>query len=260
MARKATSAKAANPPVGETVEQVLGDLSHSPENAPAEVKYDSMLDDLKLEAENWLDGEPLSSQDQADQVTRLVDAAAKLEKQIEADRKAEKEPHLEAGRAVDAKFKPLAERASQIVRLAKKALTPWLEAVQAEKRRKELEAIKAAEDARARLAEQHRATVDNATFADERVTEQMEADAKDAEKAAREAAKQSVTTKGGDTTIKLRPVWLVNMTNPAEYLKHCKVAHPDELKAFLYDQARKDVRAGSRSLPGCSIWSEQKAA
>jgi len=34
---------------------------------------------------------------------------------------------------------------------------------------------------------------------------------------------------------------------------------PDDLTSWLYEQARKDVRAGARVLPGCSIWSEKKA-
>lgn len=264
MAKKTTAAKAVKKPAGtESVADVLKDMDASPAerapNAPPEVSFDSMLDDLMLEAENWCDGEPLATQEQADEVTRLVDAAAKLEREIEATRKAEKEPFLEGGRAVDAKFKPLTERAAKIIRVAKKALTPWLEAVQAEKRRVQLQAIKEAEEAKARLAEQHRATVNNATFADEQVTEQMELDAKEAEKRAKAIAKEAVVTRGGDTTVKLRAVWLVNIVDRRECLKHYMATRADELEAWLYEQARKDVRTGARSLPGCSIWSEQKA-
>jgi hypothetical protein len=263
MARRPATKK--KKPQGETVADVLENLAHdtSTNNPPPDAMFVLKLDDLELEAKNWCDGEPLSNQDQADEVTRLVASASDLEKEIEGTRKAEKEPHLEAGRAVDALYNPLKERADKIAKLAKRALTPWLEAVKAENQRKEREAREEAERAARELQEAHKRARQSSDFVDEDKLAEAEEAAKEAERMAKQAARAKATSTGGGYVAKLRKFWMVNIVDRRELLAHYFNNREDfreELKALLQKFAENDVRQGGvRVLPGCSIWDEERA-
>jgi membrane-associated HD superfamily phosphohydrolase len=267
LARKSTKKTKPIPGV-ETVEDVLRNkdttLAHDPStNAPPpEAAFAMKLDDLELEAKNWCDGDPLSNEKQAESVTQLVDAAKRLEAEIETTRKTEKEPFLEGGRAVDAKYKPLAERVDKITKLLKRSLKAWLEAVEADKQRKAEAARREAEEAEARLRETHQAAQQSSDWADQEALDNAEKEAEEARREARKIEKQATVTRAGSTIVKLRSVWLVNVTDHRTLLNYYLKNRPDvrdELKTWLYDQAKKDVRAGSRSLPGCSIWEDKQA-
>ena len=104
-----------------------------------------LLSLLDVEASAWFDGTPIDNQRQADDVARLLDSARKAEKQFDANRKVEKQPHDEAAKAVDAKWKPVIIDAKRIIEIAKAAQTPWLIKLDAEKRAKEEAARKEAE-------------------------------------------------------------------------------------------------------------------
>jgi hypothetical protein len=76
---------------------------------------------------------------------------AKLEKSSDEARKVEKEPHLEAGRAVDAKWQPVVKRAAELKVWAKKSTEPFLIAekarIAAEETTRSESAAKAAHEA-----------------------------------------------------------------------------------------------------------------
>lgn len=257
MAKKATKKPAASAP------EETEDTSHLKSNAPPEVNFDMMLDDLELEASNWLDDEPLSSQKQADELTRMVDAAKRLSDEIEAARKAEKEPFLEGGRAVDAKFKPLAERADKYLRKMKNKIGEWLKLVRAENERRAREAEAERREAERRLREEHERNRQSSTMADDEALEAAEKAAEEAKKEAARLAREKATASAGSTTVKLRKWWMVNILDRRELLIHyLRLQLPDfneELEALLRKYAERDVRRnGIRQLPGCSIWSEDR--
>ena len=104
-----------------------GPLPTAFEKAEAEVSK------LYEEASLWLDGAKVDSQELADGIANLLNMLRAAEKSADTARKAEKEPHLEAGRAVDAQYKPVLERAKLAADACKKALAPWLQKVEAEK-------------------------------------------------------------------------------------------------------------------------------
>ena len=93
----------------------------------------------------------IATQDQASKAGNFADAFAKLEKTSDEARKSEKEPHLEAGRAVDAKWQPIVKRAAELKAWAKKATEPFLIAekarIAAEEAARREAAAKAARDA-----------------------------------------------------------------------------------------------------------------
>jgi len=239
-----------------------------PEEAPEELKSNDpppleawtlRVDDLFGEAENWCDGEPIATEAQAEELTKLIGMLEEAAKETEACRAAEKKPHWDAGKAVDAAWKPVTEKCAKALRVAKKAMLPWLEALQAEQRRKAEEARREADEAAARLREQHEAARRSSDLADEDVTETLEAEAKEAAKAAAKLEKEKPVVRGGGKAVTMRDVWLVNITDRKELLRHYMATKPDDLTSWLYEQARKDIRAGARHLPGCSIWSETQA-
>lgn len=259
MPRKKRTAPAAEKAVEDT------SLAHdaSSNQPPADASLGMMLDDLELEAANWLDDEPLSSQKQADELTKLVDAAKRLEAEIEATRKAEKEPFLQGGREVDARFKPLQERAEKTLRKLKNKVGEWLKLVAADKARREREAEQERREAERRLQEEHERNRASSNLADDEALAEAERAAEEAKRAAASVRREKVTTEAAGTQVKLRKQWLVNIVERKELLRHYLVlssqgcsGFADDLQDLLYKHARADVRGGVRSLPGCRIWSE----
>jgi hypothetical protein len=82
-----------------------------------------------------------------------------LRKRADIERETEKRPHLEAGRAVDAKFKPIIEEADAAANDLRDALTTYM--------REEEAKLRAEQDA-ARKAEAARVTAENKRIEDER--------------------------------------------------------------------------------------------
>lgn len=229
-------------------------------NAPPPLEAHRLhIEELMENARQFLDGEPITTQGQADAVGKLLAMLREARKGAEDARTAEKAPHLEAGRAVDAAWKPLTESVATAEGIAKKALAPFLVAEQA---RKDAEAAEARRIA-AEAAERARKEIEDANAgADLAARERAEETVKAADAAAKEAAKlegSRAKVAGGPRAVSLRSVWTATLVEPVEALKHYRATQPDALKAWLSDQADADVRAGSRSIPGFSI-TEDKVA
>lgn len=218
--------------------------------------WKAVIDDLFMEAQNWLDGDPIANEQQAESLGTLLRQIGNAKKQADEARAAEKKPHWDAGKAVDEKFKPLALKCEQADRAARNALRPWLEMVEAENRRKAREAEEAARQA-AREAEEARRREHQSDVLDDRLVEDREAAiqrAADAERAAREAAKAPTRVGTGvGRAVTLRTVRTAVIIDRKELLKHYMLTRPADLEEWLLEQAQKDVRAGAKSLPGVHI-------
>lgn len=106
-------------------------------NAPPADEFEAMqreAEDAAAGAEGWLKATTIASQREADLAANWLADLRKLSSKAEGQREAEKRPHLEAGRAVDQKFKPVTERLRAACDAIKSALTPWL-ASEAERKR-----------------------------------------------------------------------------------------------------------------------------
>lgn len=86
-------------------------------------------------ASGWLAkvGEISSKQD-GDIAANMRGYLLELIRQADAQREAEKKPHLDAGRAVDARWKPVIDGARSIADKLRSALTPWLNKLEAERK------------------------------------------------------------------------------------------------------------------------------
>lgn len=219
-----------------------------------------LVSQIEMEASAWFDGADIENDAQADEVSRIIDAARKAAKQFDADRKDEKQPHMDAAKEVDAAWKPLLDGANRIVEVAKGTLTPWLLAKEKAKREAEeaarLEAERAAEEAR-RLAEENDGSLAAAKARDEAIEIARQAEA-DAAKAAREKA--GAKGAGMARTVSLRTTWRATVTDRRALLNHVAVKAPDDLTAFLENWAATAVRTGEREIPGVHAWEEKVAA
>ncbi|MFO1148312.1 MAG: hypothetical protein U1E62_08040 [Alsobacter sp.] len=84
---------------------------------------------LRETASDWLAvASPLTEQIEADRAANFAERFSNLEKQAEAARVAAKAPILEAGRAIDATWKPVVDQAASGKSLMKRALEPFLKA------------------------------------------------------------------------------------------------------------------------------------
>jgi hypothetical protein len=109
------------------------------------------IEDLLLEARNYLDGEPIANEDQASAVSSLLNRLRRVANDADDARKDEKRPHDEAAKAVQGKWKPILDKADLAATAAKQALAPWLQQVEA-KQREEAEAARREADRLAAIA------------------------------------------------------------------------------------------------------------
>lgn len=223
-------------------------------------KSEKAITDLYDEAALWLDGATVNSQDLADGITNLKNTILKARKEADDARDAEKRPFLEAGREVDARYKPLLQKADLAVDACKKANAPWLkkladlQAAQALAAR--LEADRKREEAQAAL----RAT-DNSNLAEREAAEALLVDAKKAEADANWAEKAKPLSGGAvGRRDGLRTVYSAVMVDPRAALNHFAQTRREELVAFLQSLADKHVSIGQHTedeIPGFKINSEQ---
>lgn len=200
------------------------------------------LGTLEMEAEELASGEITDAN--AEAVRDIIARGQALAKRIEAARKAAKEPHLEAGKAVDAEFKPALERAGEATKGVKSKLQSYLIAKQEVERKAAEEARKAAE-----------ALADDAVLS-ERAAEQ----AKEAEKRA-EASGRVASHSGLARAASLRTVRRVVVTDYAALVAYYATDRG------VCDAAEKAANAAVRSakgadiqIPGCTIEEEKVLA
>jgi hypothetical protein len=221
-------------------------------NIPAEksVLFAEEVDDLLLEARNYLDGEPIANEEQAQAMASLLNRLRRVSKDADIARAAEKKPHDDAAKAVQATWKPIIEKADLATTTAKQALAPWLQEIEA-KQRAEAEAARAEAERLSRIAlEAHQAS-GNLHQAEE--ANRLLKAASGAVKHAARVGKAKAHATGGERAIGLRSVFIPTLTDPCAALKFYRERESAALKDWLVEQAEKDVRAGARSIPGFDV-------
>lgn len=137
--------------VPENPRAVFGD-NKPPEDLSADQQLSGQITALESIVKNWLKeigGEPRSKAE-ADQMANFATKFAECKTAAESRHKTEKEPHLAAGRAVDALWFPIRDKAGALRKRCLDICNKWIDA---EKARREEDARKANEEAR-RIAEE----------------------------------------------------------------------------------------------------------
>ena len=106
---------------------------NNPPPSPLEAA-EARIKNLRDEITFWLDGDPIPNQEVADDITNRLDEVRKAVKQADAERKAEKKPHDDAAKAVDAAWNPIIAHGKRLAQCCQDALTVWLRKLEDERR------------------------------------------------------------------------------------------------------------------------------
>lgn len=190
----------------------------------------------------------VATDDQEAALDALMDDLRKAKKDADAQRAAEKKPHDDAGKAVQAAWKPLLDRCDRGLEAIKKALTPYREARQ---RAKDEAAKKAREEAEAKaLAAQE------ALRKSEDLEERFEA-----EEALKQSAKlTAVANKIDRSATGLRTYWEAEITDRKAALLHYIARAPERFEALIQQLADIDARGSRPAVPGVVFHERKKAA
>lgn len=206
----------------------------------------------------WLKGEPIDSDDRA---AGAADALAKLRKTLsetEATHKADKAPHFDACRQLDAAYKPLIAAVTEAKNRIQARIQDWI----AVKERRRQEEAAAARAAAARAAEEAAAAARAAEAAAHDIAAKMEAEvaaaeAVAAEKAAAkiETAKVSVSGRYTQRAVVVKKLRYAVLTDWRAAIKWARAddARGLALKAWLEQQASAALRHGADAVPGFTV-------
>jgi len=234
-----------------------------PEPTPFELSKEA-IQSLFDEAKNWLDGDPIASQGQADEVQKLLRMIQAAEKEADERRVKENEP-FDAGKAeVQARYAPLIANTKTVkgmtvlaVDACKKALAPWLEKIDAENRAK-AEALRKEAEEKQRIALEAMRQRDGDLEASARA-EALVQEAKRAETEARRADSAKAQAKGEGRAVGLRDYYRPEITDATAFARHVWLTHRSDMETFLAGMAAKLVASGVHTIPGVTVHHERRA-
>ena len=223
-------------------------------------EIETKINDLYDEAKQWLDGEPVTTQDQADALNTLANHIREAAKEAELMRKDEAKPFDDGKKEVQDRYNPLIQKGKGKTELAlnavKSALKPYLlelDRIQEEARQKAREEAERAErDAQAAM--QHR---DPSNIEHQEEANRLAEQAKEAQKAANKAENAKAHAKGSGRATGLRTRTKVSIANEREAAGWAWKHDREALMIFVLTQAEKAVRNGAQSLEGFSITEEK---
>ncbi|RJE82972.1 CCDC34 family protein [Paracoccus onubensis] len=186
----------------------IGHNSQLPYDPEVVEKLQARIRELADAGGAWLDLKVISDDEQAGKVNDFLTQARAAYKDVEAARKKAKQPHLDAGTAVDVKFKSLT---APLEKLAEKLKKP-LAAFQTEKQRQlDEERLKKQEEARRQQEEADRlrreAEARNDVIAEAEAEKAAKAAAKATKAAARPVKAQIASATGGGRTMSARTTY-----------------------------------------------------
>lgn len=192
----------------------------------------------------------VTNDDQEAALDELMDDLRTAKKGADAERAAEKKPHDDAAKAVQAKWKPLIDRCDMGLAAVKNLLTPYREA-------KQQAAEAAAAEAR-REAEERTAAAQAALRQSDDLEARFiaEADLKQVTKL------QAVANRVDRAPTGLRTSYRAEVTDATAFARWAWVNRRSEYEQFLADLAAREVRAtgATTTIPGILVHTERKAA
>lgn len=191
---------------------------------------------------------PVTTDEQEAALDALLDDVRRASNDADAQRKAEKKPHDDAAKAVQAAWKPLLDKCDKAAEALKAALTPYREARQ---RAKDEAARKAREE-----AEAAQRAAQEALRASDDLEERFAAEA-ELERAAKLTA---VANRIDRSATGLRTYWEAEITDRREALKHYIARAPERFTALIQQMADEDARGTRAPVPGVVFHERKKAA
>lgn len=219
--------------------------------------------DLHEEACEWLDGTPVTTQEQADAINTLKDSLKKAKNAADAAYEVEVKPHQETVKEIQTRYNALIGNNKSVTGLVIKAeqacnaaLKPYL--IELDRQQQEAARIAREEaDRLQRAAQEAMRQRDAANLRQNEEAERLVIEAKAAEKTAHKAETVKAHAKGEGRATGLRTVYRAAMSDKNIAAKWVWLDHQDALMAFIQDLADKAVRSGTRSIPGFEIIEEK---
>ncbi|MEP0147104.1 hypothetical protein [Pseudophaeobacter sp.] len=216
-------------------------------------------------AGTWIEGGEIKSDDQAELLNDFIVGIKKRVATTEEARKADKKPHDDAGKAVQAAYKPITTKLEAAKTKVTPLLTAWLEkkeaAKQVEIQRQQEEARKAQQEAdRKAAAAASRNDISGEIDADA-AKDKADQLAKEAERAAKTKTNVGSAT-GGGRSATLRTTLRAEISNSrAAFMRY---AEAPELLECLRTLAEREARAkgfdpDKDTIPGVTIHKDRKA-
>lgn len=221
---------------------------------------EARINDLYSEARQWLDGEEVTTQEQADALNTLASHIREAAKQADDMRKEEAKPFDEGKKAVQERYNPLIQKGKGKTEVAlgavKSALKPYLlelDRIQQEAAQKAREEAAEAERL-AQAAMQHR---DQSNLDEQEEANRLAEEAKQLQAAANKASNAKAHAKGAGRATGLRTRTKVSIANERDAAAWAWKHDREALMIFVLTQAEKAVRNGAQSLEGFSITEEK---
>lgn len=222
------------------------------------------IEDLYLEAKNWCDGEPIATQAQANEVSRLLGLIRQAEKAADDSRRAEVKPFDDAKAEVQDRYNLLIGATKAVkgktvlaTEACKAALAPFLRAQEEAHQRQAAESRRAAEEAAQLAAAAARSASPDDLEAREQ-TEDLVTLARQAERAARKAENTGARADGLERAVTLRSYWSAEIEDLGVAARHYWQASPDAIRELIHRLATADVQAGRRNIPGIRTVEERR--
>lgn len=214
------------------------------------------INDLYEEAKQWLDGEPITDQEQADALNTLAARIREAAKLAEENRKLEAKPFDDGKAEVQARYKPLKSMADAALDSVKAALKPYLLELDRKQREAAEQARKEAEAKRIE-AELAFAVRDSANLDQREEAEKLLSEARAAEANAAKAEKAKAHAKGDSRATGLRTQWQTIIVNESAAMQWAWKTYRSEMLAACLELAKAEVRRGKRQIDGFEIIEEK---
>lgn len=237
---------------------------HLPNATPFDLITES-LSDLIAEAHNWADGNPVETQAQADDISRLIDDLNQNAKALDEARVEEKKPLDEQVNAIQTRYGLwIADRKNKApgkvwkaVDALKACLLPFLQEQDRIKREAEDKARREAEEA-ARKAQEALQAAQASDLAAREAAEVLIEQADQAQADAKAASKDKAHALGGTRAMGLRTKWTAKVTDYRAAARHFWQTNPEAFNAVIEKLAADNAREGRRSpIPGVEFVEEK---
>lgn len=204
--------------------------------------------DVISEAENWLDGEPVTNEDQMKAVDTILKGIKDALKEVKAGEESEAKPIYDTWKAAKARWKPTIDDLERIKKGLAACTDAFKKKLADEKREAERKAWAEAEKAR----KEAEAAAQAASEAD--IDAQREAAAKIQE--AQDAQKQA-SAASKDTVKGMRTVHKHEITDIRAALHWIAREDKEAMTTFVEDYVRRNFR--DHSIDGVRAWTEKES-
>lgn len=199
---------------------------------------------------------PINDDDAADKAAAWSKKFQIISKKADDQRKVEKQPHIDAGAAVDAKWNPIRDDAKDLSNRLKRHIDPYLQKKQAEERERQRKAQEEA-DRKRREAEEAARKAQEAAVDDEAAKAEAERLLQEAEAAEKATAERNAQAGRTGAKVSLRTFTFAEITDYDALIGAIK--NNPEVKELAERLANAAARAGN-PLPGTEIKQEKRAA